>query len=264
MLIDLDPARWHRSESARERDARKLRRLSSRNYVRARSLRLGALDVALPPGSRARQVVLPDAADADPDVWLAALIPVLQGAAQVTTPTVLSEERKAEALGRAARRWVDRHHAPRDRSLASEHARIAAEFVAVIGRPGLTAADIAPAGDDRVRWRCAACLHEWQTQTKNRTRLGTGCPPCRYREGGRLSARPAPGHSLADRNPHLVEQFIANRTHPGIGPRDLKPNSTDRCEWRCPRCAATWEASAQSRNRRPDGGCGCGRRRSGR
>ncbi|RZU30391.1 zinc-ribbon domain-containing protein [Blastococcus saxobsidens] len=264
MLIDLDPERWHRGEAARRRDARKLRRLASRNYVRARSLQLGALDVPLPPGSRARQVILSGSADGDPELWLAALVPILrEGSAQTSTPLTLPRAAKAQALGRAARRWADRHHEPRARSLASEHPHLATEFVAVVDRPGLTAADIAPAGDDLVLWRCTACLHEWQTKTKNRTRLGTGCPPCRYQQGGRLAARAAPGNSFADRNPQLVDQFIANRTHPGVGPREFKPNSTDSCEWRCPRCDATWVTSPQSRNRRPDGGCGCGRRRSG-
>jgi rubrerythrin len=182
--------------------------MAGRNYVRVRSSRLGLLDVQLPSGSRARQVMM-NGDERDPDAWLAALLPVVS----------------------------------------------AAEFVEVCDRPGLTAADIAPAGDDRVRWRCQTCGHEWEARTANRTRLRTGCPPCGNRRGARIASSPQPGRSFADLHPALVSQFIENLTSPGRALDELRPNSTDVCLWRCPHCGAQWRAKPQQRHRSPSGGC---------
>ena len=259
LLVDLDPQRWHRSRSATDRDKRKLQRLSGRRYVRVRSAVLGLLDAELPDGSHARQVTVHEGSEADAAIWVAPLLRITAELGRGAAP--LTEQLQREARGRAARRWLDLHHDEPQRSLLTEHPEVAAELVEVCERTGLTAADIAPAGNDRVRWRCRTCGHTWTARTANRTVLGTGCPPCRYRAGGRTAARPRPGHSFADRNPALRAQFIRNLTHPGIGLDELKPGSGDLCVWRCPYCEAEWRTTPQARNRRPQGGCRCRRGR---
>ena len=223
LLVDIDTARWHRDPEAVRRDTRKAERLATRRYVRLRSARLGPLD--LPVGVACQQVLAGDD-DKNPENWAGALLVVLKSIpdANVTT-THLTPAQREEALGRASRRWADLLRGTGRSTLDTQHPEIAAELVEVCGRPGLTAADIAPAGDDRVRWRCSTCGHEWTARTANRTLLGTGCPPCSYRAAGRLTARPAPGNSFADRHPGLAKHFIDNLTHPGIGPTQLRPNS---------------------------------------
>jgi hypothetical protein len=257
LLIDLDPRRWHRSPSAVDRDTRKLKRLAARPYVRVRSAAIGPLAADLPVDAPARQVIVADGSETDAATWLTPLLLLVAELGHAARP--LTEDERHEALGRAARRWRDLHHGVRRRSLRTEHPDVAAEFVEVCGRPGLTAADIAPAGNDRVLWRCRSCGHTWTARTGNRTVLGTGCPPCRYRAGGRAAARPKPGHSFADMNPTLRAQFIRNLTHPGLSLEDLKPNSADVCLWHCPNCGREWRNSARARNRAPLRGCGCRR-----
>jgi hypothetical protein len=255
LLVDLDPFRWHAGPTAHQRDARKLRRLADRTYVRIRSAALGLVDIELSPESVARQVVLAHRDDKDPDLWVTALLHVASTrwcSERISDP--LTPQQRDQALGRAARRWADVHQGARPRSLATEHPEVATEFVEVGGRPGLTAADVAPAGQDRVLWRCRTCAHEWVTATANRTRLDAGCPPCRYREGARKTARPLPGDSFADRHPGLMKHFIENLTHPGNDPSQLRPNSTDRCRWSCPHCGRTRETTPHALNRNPNQG----------
>lgn len=256
LLVDLDPARWHKSPQAIKRDARKLMRLFNRRYVRLRSSALGLVNVSLPPGSLARQVVLEQRNEREPTVWLEALLSFLTDIPGHTlAPTALTHQERGEALGRAARRWLDLGGTPRTRSLRSEYPDVAAEFVEVCDRPGLTADDIAPSGDDRVRWRCGTCGHEWFARTANRTALGTGCPPCRYKEGGRAAAHARPGASFADLHPELVPQFVQNLADPDRTLGHLRPNSLDPCLWRCPHCNGPWRATPRDRHRRPNGGC---------
>jgi predicted nucleic acid-binding Zn-ribbon protein len=257
LLVDLDPSRWHRSASAAYRDGNKLWRLAGRRYVRFRPKRLGPL---LDPSGELLdgQRVVEIATETDAWAWVSAILPVLRqyaGSAQTNFDGALTPAAKAEALGRAGRRWsaLNQH---RDRpTLHSKHPRIAAEFVAVPERAGLTAADLAPAGNDRVLWRCATCGHEWIATTGNRTVLGTGCPPCGYRAGSHRRARPKPGDSFADRHPGLTQHFVENVTRPGVGLEQMRPNSTNTCRWRCPHCGSPWLAQPQQLNRQPSGGC---------
>jgi rubrerythrin len=225
--------------------------------MRIRPHKIGELAVRLPPDSTAAQILV-TGAESHPWTWVTGILNAIDGSPEssyrVAARTLSSAER-ADALGRSARRWRAVNQQLRSSTLLSAHPEIAAEFLTVTGRTGLTAADIAPAGDDKVRWRCRTCGHEWTARTANRTRLGTGCPPCRYRTGGRKAARPHPGASFADRHPQLVQFFLENLTHPGVGPERLRPNSTDACLWRCPHCGEPWRVSPQGVNRRPNGGC---------
>jgi hypothetical protein len=135
LLVDLDPARWHKAAEAVQRDTRKLERLAGRRYVRVRSAALGRLDVQLPSNSLACQIVLEHGDDKDPEAWLTGLLPLISSLTDsAAPPSQLTAVQRDDALGRAARRWADLLHGPRPRSLLTEHPAIAAEFVEVRGR----------------------------------------------------------------------------------------------------------------------------------
>jgi len=259
LLVDLDPARWHSAPEALERDARKLNRLSGRRYVRIRSLAIGRLVGT--PATHAQQVVLTGQDEGDPALWAAAVLRLLD-----LSPTgsmdVLSGAARSAALARADRRWRNLRAEPRRRSLASEHPDVAREFVAAVGLPGVTAVELAPGGDDRVLWQCRDCGNQWEAQVKNRTQLGTGCPPCSYARGASRVSSPRPGESFAEVHPDLLPYFVEDVTRPGRSLGDLKPNSVDSCRWTCPHCGGPWTATPHDLHRHPSRGCrACGYRR---
>jgi len=262
-LCDLDPSGWHRAESAIVRDGRKLERFAGQRYVRIRPQQLGRLPTDR--AERKQQVLLDGDDEGDPEVWASAVIRALGTYMPDLDVRSPSPEERAAALADADRRWRQLRAGNRARSLLSEFPVVAAQLVHVVDRPELTAADLAPSGDERARWRCPDCGHEWEARVANRTVLGTGCPPCSSRRGGAKARRPAAGKSFADEHPELVPFFPRNETHPGLTLFDLKPNSTDRCLWSCPHCGRDWTARPQVLHRNPNAGCGtCGPLRAAR
>lgn len=263
LLCDLDPSRWHSDGPAVARDLRKLERLAGERYVRVRPGPLAKL-----PAEQARaeqQILLSSNNEEDPWLWAEAVIHALGTFWPCAPVEAPSTEDRAAALARADLRWRRLRSGLRARSLQSEFPLVAAELVEVVGRPALTAADLAPSGDDRALWGCPDCGHEWEARVANRTVLGTGCPACSCRRGAARAARPMPGQSFADRHPELVPCFLEDQTTPGLTLLDLKPNSTDRCRWTCPHCGRPWTATPQALHRRPKGGCrSCGFERSAR
>ena len=261
LLVDLDPTRWHSVDKAIAGDARKLDRLAGLRYVRVRPRGLGLLPTGR--AGREQQVVLAGDNERDPWNWALAVLEALKTFSpgiQVQTP---SPRARIEAKARADLRWRELRSGPRKRSLLSEYPSIAEQFVAAVGRPSLTQADLAPSNDDRVLWRCPDCAHQWEARVANRTLLGTGCPPCSYRRGAARAAMPRQGQSLGDRHPELVEFFVENQTNPGKTLFDLKPNSIDMCKWKCPHCGRPWLAKPHALNRNPKSGCRpCGVERS--
>lgn len=260
LFIDMDPTRWHISALAKERDARKLERLAGQRYVRVRPRALGLL-----PVERAdphQQVVLADAPERDAWLWASAVLLALEHYSPGIRSRIPAAHERAAALARADVRWRRLRAGARPRSLQSEHPDIAAEFVSAAGRPGLSAADFAPAGDDRVRWRCSQCGREWEARVANRTLGRTGCPSCSLRRGAALSAVPRRGRSFADLHPDSAASFVEDLTNPEKTPQDLKPNSVDRCRWTCRYCGQPWVTTPHALNRRPTSGCReCGWRR---
>jgi hypothetical protein len=248
VFVDLDPARWHSSRDAMQRDARKLGRLAGKRYVRVRPQHLGLLDV--PAAAPGQQVLLPRANGEGPWSWATAVLEGLHEFAPEVPIRVPTAAERMVALVQADVRWRRLRYGARRRSLLSEHPGVADQFVAVVGRPTLSAADLAPAGDDRVRWRCSQCGHRWEARVANRTRLGTGCPPCSDRRGAARGAVPGPGQSFGDRHPELVPSFVENLSHPGKTPFDMKPSSTDRCRWICRYCGHPWVATPHALHRR--------------
>jgi hypothetical protein len=263
LLCDLDTSRWHGDDSSVARDGRKLERLAGLRYVRVRPPCLGLLQaVAAPPE---QQVLLDGDDEQDPWLWAAAVIRAVRAYRPVPRPTPPSAADRAAALTRADLRWRRLRTGTRGRSLSSEFPSVAEQLVEVPGRPELTAADLAPSGDDRAVWQCPACGHRWEARVANRTVLGTGCPPCSYRRGAALAARPRPGSSFADEHPDLVRFFIEDETAPGRTLADLRPGSTDRCRWHCPHCGRLWIAAPAVLHRNPGAGCRtCGYHRSAR
>ncbi len=260
LLVDLDPTRWHSAASAMERDARKLDRLAGERYVRVRPRHLGRLPVER--ADSGQQVFLAGSSERDPWLWASAVVEALQHYSPDVRFRIPSPSEQAAARARADVRWRRLRAAPRPRSLQSEHPQIADEFVTALGRAELSAADLAPASDDRVRWRCSECGHQWEARVANRTVGRTGCPPCSYRRGAALSARPRPGQSFADVHPTSAALFLENLTNPGTTPTDLRPNSTDRCRWTCQYCRRPRVATPHAVNRHPSSGCReCGWRR---
>ncbi|RBY94384.1 hypothetical protein DQ244_03430 [Blastococcus sp. TBT05-19] len=260
LLVDLDPTRWHAPTEAVGRDARKLDRLAGERYVRVRPNGLGPLPAGR--SSPEQQVVLDDGDEDDPWTWASAVLRALLAFQPDTLVDEPTAEARAAARARADIKWRRLRSGLRLRSLSSDYPDVAAQFVEAIDRPGLTAADLAPSGDDRALWRCAVCGHEWEARVANRTVARTGCPPCSYRRGADRSARPHAGQSFADRHPELIPYFVENLENPDRSLFHLKPNSTDRCRWLCQYCRRPRVTTPQALNRRPHAGCRpCGGRR---
>lgn len=256
LFIDLDPSRWHASTGARERDARKVVRLRERPYIRLRPNGLGRLDLPADLDRHQALVRLDD--ETDVVAWAAAAIGVILGRWPSLPSSLPTGTALEAALARADQEWRALGVGRRGRSLQSVHPAVAEEFVCVVGQPALTAADIPPAGDDRVLWECSRCAGRWEARVANRTRLGTGCPPCAYQRGSARAARPRAGASFADSHPELVHCFISNETSPGRTLDQVKPSSTDRCTWVCPHCGSPWTSTPQALHRNPARGCrGC-------
>ncbi|CAM5631097.1 hypothetical protein STENM327S_03231 [Streptomyces tendae] len=113
-------------------------------------------------------------------------------------------------------------------------ARLLAEFLANVDRPGTRLEDMSLASADRCQWRCSNpdCSWEWETQLRFRSRRlnPTGCPACFKRR----NRAPGPGESLAEQNEPLTQQFRRNLTRPDRSPGNIRPQSHDQCEWECP------------------------------
>ncbi|MET0694196.1 MAG: zinc-ribbon domain-containing protein [Propionibacteriaceae bacterium] len=267
LMIDIDHPRWHGTAASRQRDRAKTGRLGHHRFFRARPCSLGLL-----PGVPATQQWILDVTGlADAWAWTRSLISPLSLIIEEDDPeasvrlrmaaTAFSEEERAEVLAAAALAWLELTGPP-TRSLATVSPEIASEFVCCISRPGLTPTLLTPGSNERVRWRCATCQHEWEALVCNRTATrSTGCPPCSYAKGALLAATPRPGSSLADVLPMAISLFRENLTRPGRTPDQMKPNSIDRCRWACPSCGHDWIATPQTLSRGRTCSA-CGRKRS--
>ena len=185
------PSPW-RELGGGERDSRKLIRLSHRTYVRVGPHKIGELAVRLPPDSKAAQILV-TGAESHPWTWATGILDAIDGSRESSyrvAARTLSTAERADALGRSARRWRAVNQQLRSSTLLSAHPEIAAEFLTVTGRTGLTAADIAPAGDDKVRWRCRTCGHEAMA-------AWTSTAPARDRRARRAGTAPEAARRLA-------------------------------------------------------------------
>ncbi|WP_373312420.1 zinc-ribbon domain-containing protein [Asanoa siamensis] len=239
LLIDLDPAHWHRNSA---RDSRKAMAFAGHEYLRVRPTHLA--DV----GGQICWVT--DGGD-DPWKWCLAMVPYLS--ARGATWTGLTPDQRATALAAAAKRWEQTCNGRPLTSAADAAPHLAAEFVANLSRPGVPLDWLRPKASDRIRWRCMVCRNQWDAMLYSRA-AGTGCPSCATAAtAARVRARalPKPGESLADLFPHIAVEMVPG----GRTPDQLRPSSNMRCRWRCATCGHQWSTSPGSRVR----GRGCPR-----
>ncbi len=231
LLIELDPTHWHSSAAGVRRDTAKSHLLAGFRLVRVRPRHLPAVPAP---------TLQVDDDGIDPRPWAEAICAYLDASIGVSVST-LDDSAVRRAVGAAAVAWVSVVGDPPSPSLATAYPDMAAEFVANLDRPGLTAAVMAPASNDRCAWRCQACGHTWAVAANSRTFGVTGCPSCARHTGGRSKARANAETCLAVLRPAVAQLFIRNLTNPPAGPDQLHTKSRDRCLWRCPTCPSTRE-----------------------
>ena len=99
-----------------------------------------------------------------------------------------------------------------------------------------------------VLWACSDCNGRWTATVASRVRAGRGCPSCARAIRGTSRAAVARGRaSAADKAPHLLGEFIANHTRPGLDLTQVLPATRDRCSWRCAVCTHEWMSSVANR-----------------
>lgn len=69
------------------------------------------------------------------------------------------------------------------KSIQDLYLEISTEFISNIDHPERTPTNINPGSNDRCRWKCITCKHEWEASVYCRTKKGTGCPSCGRRQG---------------------------------------------------------------------------------
>jgi hypothetical protein len=89
----------------------------------------------------------------------------------------------------------------------------------------LTPADVLPAANRKIWWRCEHG-HEWQTSPNMRTTRGTGCPYC------------AGMKVVFEKSLAAIFPAIAAEWHPALNqprtPGEVPPHSNRRVWWLCP------------------------------
>ena len=149
-----------------------------------------------------------------------------------------------------------------DLSLHTTHPDLAGEFVALVTDPDRTVFDIPAGSNKRARWHCKSCGFEWAAVVASRA-AGCGCPRCGQNRTAQARATPAPNASLQDLHQEIAAEFVGNLSHPDRSTPSLKPNSHDRCIWRCRRCGHEWQAIVKNRVRSGTGCPACARGRIG-
>ncbi|MEU0509285.1 zinc-ribbon domain-containing protein [Amycolatopsis sp. NPDC006125] len=228
ILIDLDPFSWHKSADNVLRDQRKADRLTSRHYIRVRPRILASL--------RATTVTVDDRGT-DPILWLDAVCSYLKQ--HNVSARQLNDKQIKECLTAAAREWINLVGTPPSPSLASAFPDISREFVSNCNRPGITPELMHPGSNDRCKWKCSRCGHEWATNVNSRTADSSKCPLCARITAGRLRALAIAGKSLAELRLDVAQCFLENLSNPDAGPDRLYVSSGDRCLWLCPGCSNT-------------------------
>lgn len=169
----------------------------------------------------------------------------------VASPADRLGGRGCSMCGRA-RAGLLRSRVPPERSLATLKPDLAAELIEVVDRADLSIADVSPGSNLRASWKCGECDHRWQASIASRA-AGSGCPACGRLRTAAARSLPEAGKSLADLHPILAAEMVANATNPGRNADQMRPNSHDRCRWRCAR-GHEWEAVLKNRTRN---GVGC-------
>lgn len=226
-VVEFDGSHYHEGAAAASRDKRQTRALESAgwNVIRVRPAPLEALrpaDVLLADGRDTKRAVngviarlmadghLPARAEeylSDPTLWA----------------VTQSDKEIQERFGR---------------SVATLHPEVAADWHPTLNgerRPEMTN----PGSRDTTWWLCSSCSHVWKTSPKKRTTDNSGCPKCATRRRATTIRKPRPGHSVAERFPHLLE--LLHPTKNGdISLWNLNYGTTTKLFWLCPRCGNEW------------------------
>jgi rubrerythrin len=154
-----------------------------------------------------------------------------------------------------------RAQAPLGEGVADLFPLIAAEFQSNLDRPDMGPSDLRPVSQQRCVWRCGPCGSHWEATVANRT-AGRGCPACGNRRKAEARRRPSEQTgTAAGAATFPLSEFLANLTDAGLTLADLRPNSLDRCRWRCSTCEFEWEASVANRISKTSGCPNCARLR---
>ncbi len=132
------------------------------------------------------------------------------------------------------------------------------EFRSNLRRPGLGLVDVAPNSLDRCEWACPDCEYVFEATVANRGSKGSGCPRCAPAKWATTRMRPRRGLSLAEVNPLLAQQFVANVSRPGRMPSGMPAGANDNCHWRCER-GHEWTTTVAARVGAGSGCPRCGR-----
>ena len=69
------------------------------------------------------------------------------------------------------------------------------------------------------------------------------------------SNKPKPGHSFADKYPHLTLFWVENLDRPQCGPFEVGPRSGDKVRWRCSKCGDLYNRTISNQSRNDLGLC---------
>lgn len=137
--------------------------------------------------------------------------------------------------------------APQGKSISDLHPLLAAEFRENLTRPDLGTTHLRGNSQQTCLWRCRSCHHEWSATVTNRVN-GRGCPLCANKSRARHRRTPTAASGTAAQHADFpVAELLTNLTNSGLGLDSLRPNSSDRCRWRCSDCQYEWEATIVSR-----------------
>ena len=146
-----------------------------------------------------------------------------------------------------ASRARSRAQAPPGKSLDDLYPLIAGEFQQNLARPDMGPRELRHAAQQRCLWRCGTCEHEWITTVATRT-AGGGCPKCGNQRKAQSRRQPnSRTGTAAGAATFPLSELVGNLTNPDLDLQDLRPNSIDRCRWRCSDCSFEWVATITNR-----------------
>ena len=100
----------------------------------------------------------------------------------------------------------------------------------------------------KARWKCSACLHEWQVKVVKKSHGKTGCPKCAKANGGRKADGTRQKHPTFAAAKHaLLQQWDHDRNREsGDLPDNTSLGSSKLIWWQCHECPKgkvhSWQA----------------------
>lgn len=107
--------------------------------------------------------------------------------------------------------------------------------------------DVVATSTRKVWWICSVCGHSWQTQVRNRTLGGTGCPICAIEK-----IKNARQQTFLQKKGCIKDSLLIKEWHPhkngNFTPKDFTPFSNKYAWWICHKCGYEWRAKISNRN----------------